>query len=246
MAAFTVGRLFVGWLRKCWLDMGAVYQVVAMLALLLVLLLAGAKVLAADGVQSAVPRPAARVVIPDHSTRYRLAIERETGAVFGLTGSPARIAAQIHQESRFKPRAQSVYAQGLAQFTPSTAAWIAKVYPAECGRADPWDEQWSIRCAVMYDAYLIAHVRAADDCERWAMGLSAYNGGLSWVQRDQRLAVAVGANGQRWFDQVEKYSGRSAAAKAENRAYVRRILRTLEHAYIDAGWEGSAVCPRSA
>ena len=187
-----------------------------------------------------------RIVIPEHSARYRLAIEREAGAVFGLGASPARIAAQIHQESHFKPAAKSPYAQGLAQFTPSTAEWMAKVFPDECGEADPWDAHWAIRCAVRYDHYLYRRVSGATHCDRWAFTLSAYNGGLGWVNRDRRLAAADGADRERWFRHVEFYSRRADWARLENRAYVRRILTALEHAYIDAGWPGDAACPRGA
>ena len=212
-------------------------------------LLIGA-VIAATPVAAPIAAPAAkveRVSIPEHSARYRMAIEREAGAVFGLDASPARIAAQIHQESRFKPTAKSPYAEGLAQFTPATAEWIAKVFPEDCGEADPWDENWAIRCAVRYDRYLITRVQpTASDCDAWAMTLSAYNGGLGWVKRDRRLASASGADSLKWFGHVELHSGRSAAARSENRTYVRRILTVLEHAYIDAGWPGEAVCDRRA
>lgn len=190
--------------------------------------------------------PRTAVTVPDHSVRYRLAIEREAGAVFGLNASPARIAAQIHQESLFRPKAESPYAQGLAQFTPDTARWIATAFPEECGTADPWDASWSIRCAVRYDAWLLQRIDAATECDRWAMALSAYNGGLGWVQRDIKLAkAAAGTDPRRWFGHVERFSGRAAWAFKENRGYPRRILTVLEHAYVDAGWEGSPACGRA-
>ena len=75
-----------------------------------------------------------------------------------------------------------------------------------------------------------------------AMTLSAYNGGLGWVWRDQKLATANGADSGRWFDQVERFNaGRHAAAFKENRGYPRLILLTYEPRYIAAGW-GKGSC----
>lgn len=213
--------------------------------LCMVLIVVATSAIAAEVVPTA--KPVERVSIPEHSARYRMAIEREAGAVFGLDASPARIAAQIHQESRFKAEAKSPYAEGLAQFTPATAAWMAKVFPEDCGEADPWDEQWAIRCAVRYDAYLLRKVQpTGSDCAAWAFTLAAYNGGLAWVSRDRRMASDSGSDSLYWFGHVELHSKRAAWARAENRAYVRRILTVLEHAYIDAGWPGAAVCERRA
>lgn len=229
--------------REFW---GAFAGVMVATTLGLALVLLASHAFAAEPVRAAARPPAPRIVIPEHSARYRMAIERESGAVFGLTASPARIAAQIHQESRFNPAAKSPYAAGLAQFTPATAGWMAKVFPDECGEADPWDENWAIRCAVRYDRYLITRVQpTASDCDSWAFTLAAYNGGLGWVKRDRHKAGASGADTLYWFGNVELHSARADWARAENRAYVRRILTVLEHAYIDAGWPGDAVCARS-
>ncbi|AVP97923.1 hypothetical protein C7S18_12250 [Ahniella affigens] len=193
---------------------------------------------------SKTPR-ANKVQIPEHSVQYRLAIERETVAVFGLDASPARIAAQIHQESAWRATAESPYAQGLAQFTPATAKWIATVFPEDCGSADPWDTGWAIRCAVRYDKWLMDRIDAEPGCDEWAMVLSAYNGGLGWLNRDIKAARLAGNDPRRWFGHVELTSGRAAWAMKENRSYPRRILTILEHAYIAAGWDGVPVCAKA-
>ena len=71
-------------------------------------------------------------------------------------------------------------------------------------------------------------MRAADDCNRMAKSLSAFNGGLSWIARDERLAASKGLDPARWFGNVETVnSGRSAANWRENRQYPRRILVNL-------------------
>ncbi|MGB3749436.1 MAG: transglycosylase SLT domain-containing protein [Rhodanobacter sp.] len=181
------------------------------------------------------------VHIPDASVRYRLQLERAAGAQWGLDAPVARVAAQIHQESAWNPSAASAYAQGLSQFTPATAAWLPTVCPS-VGAADPWDAGWSIRAAICYDAWLLDRAPGATPCDRWAMTLSAYNGGEGARDRERRLATAAHTNAAVWFGAVDAQRSRSAANWRENRHYVRRILLVLEPAYIAAGWPGSAVC----
>jgi membrane-bound lytic murein transglycosylase MltF len=181
--------------------------------------------------------------LPERSFIYRFKLEREAQAVFGIDAPIARLAAQIHQESRWIETAESpAGAQGLTQFMPATAAWLSSVCPT-VGPADPLDPDWAIRAMICYDAWLHERVaNATTPCDRWAFTLSAYNGGEAWVRRDRALAVRAGVDGAVWFDAVERYSARSARAREENRTYVRRILRELEPLYIRAGWPGTRVC----
>lgn len=185
---------------------------------------------------------AADVQIPAASVRYRVQLERVAGAQFGINAPVARIAAQLHQESGWRPAAKSAYAQGLAQFTPATAAWLPQVCP-QVGPPDPWDALWSIRAAVCYDAWLLDRAPGAHACDRWAMTLSAYNGGETARDREIRMMYQARDAPVVWFGQVERQRSRSAAAWSENRGYVRRILLLLEPAYLAAGWPGSRACP---
>lgn len=182
-----------------------------------------------------------RVVVPQASFLHRLKMQREVIARFGTDESLARIAGQVHTESRWNPTARSKYAEGMAQFTPDTSRWLESVCP-EIGAPDPWSADWSVRAVVCYDAWLYARVSGASACDQWAFTLSAYNGGLGWIARDKRRAETDGADPMRWFGQVEHHSPRAAWAIAENRAYVRRILMVAEPAYIAAGWPGVTVC----
>ncbi len=180
--------------------------------------------------------------IPEASWQYRRAVEAASAEYFGLDASPARLAGQLHAESGWRPDAASPYAQGLAQFVPQTAAWLPEVCP-ELGPFDPWDAFQSVRAAACYDAWLHGRIaNASTDCDRWSFTLSAYNGGLGWVNRDRRRAAAAGADPNVWRGHVALHSGRSAGALHENRTYVDRILRRFEPAYIEAGWGGEAVC----
>jgi len=185
---------------------------------------------------------AAPFEVPQHSLQYRAALQSAAIERFGLNAPVARLAAQINQESDWQPDAESVYAQGLAQFTPPTARWLPSICP-DIGEPDPWDADWSIRAIVCYDFYLHAHAPGHDECNRWAFALSDYNGGQGMRAREQTLAADHHADRNQWWSSVETYNARSASAWRENRTYVRRILLYVEPAYLIAGWPGSVACP---
>ena len=129
--------------------------------------------------------------IPTAAQPWRRTVTREAQAVWGLQAPVSLFGAQIHQESHWAPGARSVYAAGLAQFTADTAKDMARWYP-ELGPADVYDPRWAIRALVRYDYRLYGRLAdTASDCDRWAMTLAAYNGGLGWVQRDRTLCSRV-------------------------------------------------------
>lgn len=75
---------------------------------------------------------------------------------------------------------------------------------------------------------------AADELSRWAFSLSAYNGGVSGVLKDQRLCANTdGCDNSQWFGHVEVTSFKSRTPQAAyrgqswysiNREYVRNVL----------------------
>jgi soluble lytic murein transglycosylase-like protein len=187
------------------------------------------------------------VHIPPAAALYRHRVEQATMRVFGVQGSPARLAAQLHQESSWRPGATShVGAQGLAQFMPATARWMATQFPADLPNFDPWNPQQAILAAALYDKWLLDRVQPfgwtpLSECSRWNFVLRAYNGGETWLWRERGLALANKRDPNNWRE-VEGFRGRGPAAHRENIGYPRRILLTLEPAYIAAGWPGKAVC----
>lgn len=190
---------------------------------------------------SPVARPA--VAVPEVSAMYRRWVEQAVAEEWGVDGSPARLAAQLHQESSWNPKAHSpVGAEGLAQFMPGTARWIAQRFPDRLGGFDPWDPQQAALAAAIYDAWLADRNPGTGQCSTWSFALSAYNGGEGNLRQEQALALKAGRDRRRWAGNVADMRARSLAAWRENRAYVRRILTVLEPAYIDAGWAGQAVC----
>ncbi len=178
--------------------------------------------------------------VPRDALRHQRDLTRNARAVWGMDAPVATFAAQIHQESRWRADARSVVgAQGIAQFMPATATWISGAY--QLGDAQPYNTGWALRALATYDRYLWERVQAADACERMAMSLSAYNGGLGWVYRDQKLAMSKALNPAIWFGHVEKVNaGRSAANFAENRGYPRVILLKFQPVY--SGWGGAIAC----
>ncbi|HGJ5882129.1 transglycosylase SLT domain-containing protein [Arsenophonus sp.] len=176
---------------------------------------------------------------PQAALPYRADLIRNARLVWGLNAPVADFAAQIEHESGWQPGITNrIGAQGLAQFMPATAYWISQRVPGLNSR-EPFNPAWAIRALVSYDRWLWQRVRAADDCERMAMTMSAYNGGLGWVQRDRRLAESQGYDGSRWFDSIERVNaGRRVSAWSENRHYPRRILKSLAPRY--RSWGGAS------
>lgn len=175
--------------------------------------------------------------IPREALQHRAALKREAQRVWGLDAPVATFAAQIHQESRWRDNARSpVGAQGLAQFMPSTAAWIGGVYPSLAARA-PLNPTWALRGLVTYDKWLFDRVKADNDCERMAFALSGYNGGLGWVYRRQAISpqpgVCMGVT-------CSVNPGIHAANQRENQQYPELILRKYEPLY--RTW-GAGSCP---
>jgi len=174
--------------------------------------------------------------IPMDARRYELPLKREAQRVWGLEAPVATFAAQIHQESRWRADARSpAGATGLAQFMPATANWIGGADAGLTERA-PLNPTWALRALVTYDKWLSVRIKADDDCQRMAFTLSAYNGGLGWVYKRQRLSpqpgICFGAT-------CDINPGVTPASQRENAQYPVVILRRYEPLY--RSW-GAASC----
>jgi soluble lytic murein transglycosylase-like protein len=187
--------------------------------------------------------PLARADVPAEAQQYRRELTRIAQAEWGLDAPVATLAAQVHQESRWRFKAKSpVGAQGLGQIMPTTATWLAQTFPRTLGDVEPYNPSWSLMALVTYDRWLADRIKGRNACERHAMVLVSYNGGLGWLIRDRKLASAKGADPLVYFGSIERFNaGRSAAAFRENRGYPRLILKSLEAQYIADGW-GEGVC----
>ena len=109
------------------------------------------------------------------------------------------------------------------------------LYP-ELADNQPYNPDWALRALVRYNRFNYERITARTECDRMAFMLSAYNGGLGWVQRDKRKAKAQGLDPLIYWQNVELVnSGRSRANFAENRGYPKRIIYRWQPLYINWG-----------
>lgn len=179
--------------------------------------------------------------IPRAALQHKHILIREARFVCGMNAPVATFAGQIHQESQWRSDAVSpVGAQGLGQFMPQTSTWLPQVDP-QSGSPMPFSPGWAIRALIVYDDWLLARVKGRTLCDRWFKTLCAYNGGLAWVYRDERLATQMGRDASTWSGIEGVNAGRSATNFRENRQYPLRIIERWQGLYVTAGW-GTGVC----
>lgn len=179
----------------------------------------------------------AEAQVSQAAQQYRGPLKRNAQMLWGLDAPVATFAAQVHQESRWRPDARSpVGALGLAQFMPATAEWISPM-DAELRGAQPMNPTWALRALVRYDLWLWQRIKADDGCQRMAYTLSAYNGGLGWVYKRQR---ASDTPGQCLGSTCLINPGVTSGSQAENEHYPVVILQRYEPLY--ASW-GPGSCP---
>lgn len=185
----------------------------------------------------AVPESIAEV--PRESLKYKRELIRHSRIIWGLDAPIPLFASQIHQESTWNHLAKSKYAKGLTQFTDSTAEWMIEIFP-ELKRANVFNPIWSMRAMLLYNSWLNQRIESINECNQWAMILSSYNGGLTWLNRDKALADGEGSNPDIWWDHVEKYSNRAEWAITENRNYSRNII--FKHQPMYSAWGDFSIC----
>lgn len=173
--------------------------------------------------------------VPQAALQHRALLVRTAHAVWGLSAPVAVFAAQVHQESAWRPGAVShVGAQGLAQFMPATTRWIASQSP-DLSAQQPFSPAWALRALVTYNRWLYdrtpAHYLPRD---RMWVALRAYNGGLGHWQRE---AASTGL-AQPTRAQVDAACGKARRAVVhctENLGYPHRILVVLQPRYLQWG-----------
>lgn len=172
---------------------------------------------------------------PPAAARYRLTLRRAAHTAWGLDAPVAALAAQVHQESAWNPRAVSrAGARGLAQFMPATATWWCQRTGTAAADCLPHNPTWALRAMVGYDRFLFerapTYLHAFD---RYWLALRAYNGGEAHV----RAEAAASGRPLPSRAQIDAACGKARRAPvhcAENLAYPRRILLDLQPRY--AGW----------
>lgn len=175
----------------------------------------------------------ASAAVPVAANVHKQQLRQQSYMIWGLDAPVSTFAAQIHQESAWNATAKSrTGATGLAQFMPGTANWIGSVYPDLSTRA-PENPTWAIRALLRYDLWLSQRIAALNSCEQMAFILSAYNGGLGWVNKRKAKSVEPG---QCFGATCEINPGIHPANQKENADYPKRILKRYEPLYVNAGW----------
>jgi len=172
--------------------------------------------------------------VPAAAQQHRALLTRTAHAVWGLDAPIAVFAAQIHQESAWRPDAVSrVGAAGLAQFMPATSAWIATMDP-QLANNQPFNPAWAMRAMVRYDLqlYQSAPTRYSPYDRMW-VALRGYNGGPGHWQAEAR-ASGVREPSREQVDAACGKARRAALHCKENLGYPSRILVVLQPRY--ASW----------
>ena len=177
---------------------------------------------------------------PAAAQPYRAQLVRAAHSQWGLDAPVAVLAAQVHQESAWRPGAVSrVGARGLAQFMPATASWWCELNKLPTEECQPENPTWALRALVGYDRWLYERTPARYGArDRMWVALRGYNGGLGHWQAEARMAPGGLQGAAR--EAVDAACGRARRAAvhcAENLGYPARILITLQPLY--AGWGGS-------
>lgn len=182
----------------------------------------------------------ARAGVPERAYQHQRHAMQAWHNELGLSAPTGTLAAQIHKESSWRPTARSPFAAGLAQFTPDTAADMAR-WNRSLAPADPDDPRWALRAQAFYMARLKA--RFPDSSEPWLLALAAYNSGPGWTDRSRAVCRRQACcDPERWAGHVELALDPRHAdwAVRENRDYVDQIVTRLGPIYERAGW-GRAV-----
>lgn len=165
-----------------WLAGSVIAAPVLLVVLLILLLTAGATARATDGIGA--PHMLRAGAVP---AIYEPLVLRAAGSCPGITAP--LLAAQLHAESGWNPRAASpAGAQGLAQFLPST--WATEGIDGDRdGTADPFSPADAIASQAGYLCKLLASVTTDQQLtgNRLELVLAAYNAGLGAVQRHRGI-----------------------------------------------------------
>jgi hypothetical protein len=196
------------------------------------------------------------------SREHLLVLVAEQRAHWPDAPLPWTMAGQVEAESAWRQKAELRTARehgaGFAQLTRAynadgslrfdRLADARRLHPSLAGWT--WDDRFAadkqLRALVLMDRAEWASIAGATaDDDRWAMTLSAYNGGRGGLARDRALCRGVaGCDDGRWFGHVELHSWRAKVAVSGygrsffqiNRDYVRSILRERRGRYV-WGWQ---------
>ncbi len=226
----TAGALFAAGishiLRRVWLpyvELSALirkaveHPIGAGLSVLGVLVLLSALVLATS--------PAKAATLPGEAARLIPLLQAEQRAHWRELYAPHLLAAQVEQESRWRPDARLHTARedgyGLAQFTVTPRFNVVletiAAHPRELagwGMSNVMDPRFQLRAMVLKDRSLWRSITGmATDDDRAAAMLAAYNGGAGSVaKRRATCRGAPGCDASRWWGHAELHPPQARVA----------------------------------
>lgn len=169
---------------------------------------------------------------PRKALKYRRELTRIAHQQWGLDAPIPAFAAQIHQESFWRPDAVSrVGAKGMAQFMPGTAKWWCEMHKLSPENCQPTNPRWAMRAMIGYDKFLLARVHGQSEYDRFYAALRSYNGGLGHWLKEARLAKFQTRK------RIDAQCGKARRHRShckENLGYPKRILNIHQPKY--AGW----------
>ena len=173
--------------------------------------------------------------IPQRAYQYFPVLKEEHALIWpdsdiGIIGS------QIAHESTWKEtatrkEASGVISYGVLQVLDVTYDELKKKNPLllKGSPSEMLRARMGIRAGILYDKQMYGLVGFAEsETDRYAMMLASYNGGFGWLLRDRKLAEANGYNPNKWLDNTELFSKRSAQNFKINRRYVSGIIKQAD------------------
>jgi soluble lytic murein transglycosylase-like protein len=163
--------------------------------------------------------------VPAAAAPYRTTLVRAAHSQWGLDAPIATFAAQVHQESAWKPNAVSrVGAAGLAQFMPATSRWWCTASGTALAECQPQNPTWALRSLVGYDRYLFERTpERFNTYDRFWVTLRGYNGGLGHWQAEAK-ATGTPEPSREQVDAACGKARRSSVHCPENLGYPKRIM----------------------
>ena len=116
-----------------------------------------------------------------------------------------QIHGQVITESNCRPDACSIYACGLAQFTPQTWGGISPYTNPSCEGVDYRDPACSVRSQIVYMKRLLKiYNKASSNREQWKFAWTAYNQGPGNMRKERRkCGLILGCDPNVWTGNVE-------------------------------------------
>lgn len=254
----TAGALFAAGLshvlRRVWLPYVELMTIIrqacqhpigAGLVALGVLVLSSALLLATS--------PAKAAALPGEAATLIPVLRAEQRAHWREMHAPYVLAAQVEQESRWRPDARLHTARedgyGLAQFTVTPRFNVVletiAAHPRELagwGMSNVMDTTFQLRAMVLKDRGLWRSITGMEtDDDRLAAALAAYNGGAGSVAKRRAICRgAAGCNANRWWGHAELHPPQARVAVHGygksfadiNTEYPRLIMRVRAAKYL--------------